>query len=87
MALEHVTRAEALKSQRDDQAAEAAHRAALELNPHLADAHIGLAMLRLPEPHYLDWLARFHATRRPLVCLEIGVASGHRLRLPSPRHA
>jgi len=84
MALEHLARAGALKSQGDNAAAEGAYRAASELDPCLVEAHDGLARLRWPGPDYLAWLAHFHAIRRPPVYLEIGVATGRTLALAQP---
>jgi len=84
MALAHLARAAALKSQGDNQAAEAAYRTAFDLDLHLVEAHDGLARLRWPGPDYLAWLAHFHSTRRPRVYLEIGVATGRTLALTQP---
>jgi len=84
IAREHLARAGALKSQGDNRAAEAAYRAAFELDPYLVEAHDGLARLRWPGPDYLAWLAHLHAIRRPPVYLEIGVATGRTLALAQP---
>jgi hypothetical protein len=83
-ASEHLAAAGAFKLQGDIDAAEDAYRAALDVNPDLAEAHDGSARLRWPGPDYLAWLAYFHATRRPPVYLEIGVATGRTLALAQP---
>jgi hypothetical protein len=80
-ALEHLARAGAQQVAGNERAAEAAYRAAFELDPYLVEAHDGLARLRWPGPDYLAWLAHFHALRRPRVYLEIGVATGRTLAL------
>ena len=84
MALEHLVRADALKSQGANRGAESRVSRGIELNPYLAEALDGLARLRWPGPDYLAWLSHFHASRRPPVYLEIGVATGRTLALARP---
>jgi hypothetical protein len=84
VAREHLARADALKLQGDNRAAEGAYRAAFGLDPYLVEAHDGLARLHWPGPDHLAWLAHFHAIRRPPVYLEVGVATGRTLCLAKP---
>lgn len=57
---------------------------ALEQQPNIPEAHLGLALAQRPGPSYLQWLSRLHATLKPKVYLEIGVETGKTLHLAQP---
>ena len=60
------------------------YRTALAAKPDLPQAHIGLAMLRMPGPIYYEWLDRFHAALAPPTVIEIGVYNGASLAMVRP---
>jgi hypothetical protein len=60
------------------------YHAGLTFEANLARAHIGLSMLRMPGPFYLDCLANFHRALSPETYVEIGVAAGASLALARP---
>lgn len=55
-----------------------------ELDPLHPGAHITLAQIDLPGPHYLEVLRRIHEHLRPQTYLEIGVEVGRSLTLALP---
>jgi glycosyl transferase family 2/methyltransferase family protein len=64
--------------------AEARFRAALEREPGLVEAHLGLSELRMPGQHYLIWLEWLYGLLAPATALEIGVFHGQSLALHQP---
>jgi hypothetical protein len=79
-----VASAEALLAQDRRDAAIAACREALVLEPDLLAAHQCMARAKLPGEDFLSHLARFHELLRPRVYLEIGVDVGRTLSLAQP---
>lgn len=64
--------------------AERAFQDALQQEPNIPEAHVGLALARRPGPDYRRWLARLQAALRPAVYVEIGVETGLSLRFAGP---
>jgi cephalosporin hydroxylase len=60
------------------------YRAALDAKPDLPQAHIGLALLRMPGPIYYEWLDRLHQALAPPTVIEIGVYTGASLAMVRP---
>lgn len=56
--------------------AESNYRQALTFNGNLADAHLGLAGLRMPGDDYLVWLKRLYRLLSPESLIEIGIYQG-----------
>ncbi|MCM3881607.1 MAG: glycosyltransferase [Vicinamibacterales bacterium] len=68
-----------------DLAGATAHfRKALDRQPGLVDAHVGLSELRMPAEHYLVWLQRLYDLLAPATALEIGIYHGQSLALHRP---
>lgn len=80
----HVALGDAYRLLGEQERSAAEYRAALSFEAKLTRAHIGLALLRMPGPFYLDWLAKFHQALAPENYVEIGVASGASLSLARP---
>ena len=80
----HLARAQAYGLLGDATLAEAEYRAALTFDEDLAQAHMGLAKLRMPGDDYCVWLQRFHTAIVPETYLEIGVARGESLSYARP---
>lgn len=57
---------------------------ALELEPNIPEAHLGLALARRPGPGYRKWLEILHGALRPGLYVEIGVETGRTLRIAKP---
>ena len=57
---------------------------ALELEPNIPEAHLGLALARRPGPDYRKWLEILHGALRPGLYVEIGIETGGTLRLANP---
>jgi hypothetical protein len=70
-------RAHAILDRRGE--AEAAFLTALQHEPDLVEAHLGLAYLRMPGDGYHSWLNAFHTTLEPATYLELGVDGGRSL--------
>jgi hypothetical protein len=68
----------------DVEGAAAQFRAALDRQPGLVDAHIGLSDLRMPSDHYLVWLQWLYNLLAPATALEIGIYHGQSLALHRP---
>jgi hypothetical protein len=77
----HLAVAEAHRLLGENELAGSSYRAALDLNGDLADAHIGLSMVRMPGDLYYTWLSRFYTWLAPRTMIEIGVGSGDSLAL------
>jgi Methyltransferase domain len=76
--------AEALLAEGRREDAVARCREALAVEPDCLAAHVCMAHAKLPGDDYLQYLKRFHETRRPRVYLEIGVDTGRTLSLARP---
>jgi hypothetical protein len=81
---QEAARARELLAAGDTDAAIAACRRALAIDPDCLAAHVCMARAKLPGDDYLAWLARFHAELRPGIYLEIGVDAGRTLSLARP---
>ncbi|MFN0164613.1 MAG: class I SAM-dependent methyltransferase, partial [Burkholderiales bacterium] len=62
----------------------AACRAANRIDPHLHEARVLAAALRLPGPNYLEFLAHLHERLKPANYVEIGVSQGASFGLIRP---
>jgi hypothetical protein len=80
----HVAQAKAHRSRGDTKAAASEYASALDLDPDLIEAYLGLAELRMPGPGYLRWLEQLHAALSPKTYLEIGIGRGASLALTRP---
>jgi hypothetical protein len=60
------------------------YHTALAAKPDLPQAHIGLAMLRMPGPIYYEWLDRFHAALAPPTVIEIAFTTARRAMVRPP---
>ncbi|HEX2135121.1 MAG TPA: glycosyltransferase, partial [Microvirga sp.] len=65
-------------------AAAGEYRAALRLNPNLAEAHLALDRLKRPGPIYYLWLDQLHVKLRPRTVVEIGIGDGASLARVRP---
>ena len=68
----------------ETEAAAANYRAALTFDSNLAQAHLGLADLRMPGEGYLAWLEKLYGALTPDTVIEIGVYQGASLALLKP---
>jgi hypothetical protein len=80
----HLALAEAHRMLGDNEAAALNYREALTFNGNLAQAHLGLAGLRMPGDDYLVWLERLYRSLAPETVIEIGVYQGASLALLRP---
>jgi tetratricopeptide (TPR) repeat protein len=80
----HLARAKAYRLLGEISKATAEFRAALDFEPDLVEAHVGLSEMRLPGEGYLSWLAHLHGTLSPETYLEIGILEGRSLCLAQP---
>jgi glycosyltransferase involved in cell wall biosynthesis len=80
----HLARAKAYQLVGEAETAASEYRLALDLDPGMGEAHLGLASLRIPGPGYLHWLQRLHAALVPDIYLEIGVHRGASLACARP---
>jgi glycosyltransferase involved in cell wall biosynthesis len=80
----HLALAEAHRMLRENETAALNYRAALIDNPDLPQAHLGLAMLRMPGDDYLVWLERLYGSLAPETVIEIGVYQGASLARVRP---
>ena len=80
----HLALAEAHRLLGENNAAALNFRAALTFNRNLAQAHLGLARLRMPGDGYLVWLERLYRSLAPETVIEIGVYQGESLALLRP---
>jgi Glycosyl transferase family 2/Methyltransferase domain len=80
----HLALAQAQTILGNKEAAAANYRAALTFDWNLAQAHIGLANLRMPGDDYLVWLERLYGSLAPETVIEIGVYQGASLALLRP---
>jgi len=68
----------------ENEAAALNYRVALIFDRNLHQAHLGLAMMKLPGDDYLVWLERLYKTLAPESVIEIGVFHGKSLALVQP---
>ena len=80
----HLALAEAHRILGEDEAATSNYLSALTFNRNLHQAHLGLAMLRLPGDDYLVWLERLYRLLVPQSVVEIGVRQGESLAQVQP---
>lgn len=80
----HLALGEAHRMLRENEAAASNYRAALTFNRDLREAHLGLAMLRMPGDDYLVWLERLYSALVPESVIEIGIFQGATLALLLP---
>src|SRR5258708_9170615 len=81
----YIALAEAYRRLGDEESATTNYREALNINPNLPKAHLGLAMLRMPGDDYMTWLERIYDLLVPESVIEIGVFEGASLsKLKSP---
>ena len=80
----HLALGEAHRILGENQAAAVDYQVALSFIPNLVQAHLGLALLRLPGDDYLVWLERLYRSLAPETAIEIGVYQGASLALFRP---
>jgi hypothetical protein len=80
----HLARAKAYRLMGDAETAASEYRTAIEFDPDLVEAYLGLTEVRMPGEGYLRWLERLHAALVPGTYLEIGVDRGASLARARP---
>jgi tetratricopeptide (TPR) repeat protein len=80
----HLALAEARRLLGDTEKAASNYREALSFSPDLVQAHLGLALLRMPGDGYLIWLERLYGLLSPQTAIGIGVHQGESLALFRP---
>src|SRR5438876_6943656 len=80
----HLALGEAYRLSGENDLAAMHYRAALVCNRNLAEAHVGLSLLRMPGDFYLAWLERFYTVLAPATIIEIGVAEGASMACARP---
>jgi methyltransferase family protein len=80
----HLSLSEGERTLSDNEAAALNYRLALTFDRDLPEAHLGLALLRMPGDGYLVWLERLYRALAPDTAIEIGVFQGASLALMQP---
>ena len=80
----HLALGEAHRMLGENEAAASNYRAALTFTRDLHQAHLGLAMLRMPGDDYLVWLERLYRSLAPESVIEVGIFQGASLALLRP---